>query len=101
MAIEQQNDVMLHQLRIELQKKDYSETILQQDSRYRHNYSQIDRLSVQDDVVIRDYCDETGNVQYRQALLPKHLVSELIQSLHGTANKHPGISKMLYENRQK
>ena len=34
MAIEQQNDVVLHQLRLKLQKEEYSETILQQDSRY-------------------------------------------------------------------
>ena len=101
MAIEQQNDVVLHQLRLKLQKEEYSETILQQDSRYRHYCSQIDRLSVQDDVVLRDYYDETASVQYRQALLPKHLVSELLQSLHGTAHKHPGISKMLYDIRQK
>ena len=101
LAIEQQNDVILHHLRLKLQKEIYSETILQQDPRYRHYCSQIDRLSVQDDIVIRDYYDETGNVQYRQALLPKHLVSELLQSLHGSANKHPGISKMLYEIRQK
>ena len=101
MAIEQQNDVVLHQLRLKLQKEEYSETILQQDSRYRHYCSQIDRLSVQDDVVIRDYYDETGSVQYRQALLPKHLVSKLLHSLHGMTNKHPGISKMLYEIRRK
>ena len=94
-AFEQQNDVILHQLRHKLQKDDYSETILQQDPCYRHYCSQIDRLSVQDGVVIRDYYDETGNVQYCQALLPKHLVSELPRSLHGKANKHPGISKML------
>ena len=95
MAIEQQNDVVLHQLRLKLQKEENSETILQQDSRYRHYCSQIDRLSVPDDVVIRDYYDETGRVQYRQPLLPKHLVSELLHSLHGLTNKHPGISKML------
>ena len=100
MAFERQNDVILHQLRLKLQKEDYSETILQQDPRYRHYCSQIDRLTVQDDVVIWDYYDETGNVQYRQALLPKNLVSELLQSLHGKANKHPGFSKMLYEIRQ-
>ena len=34
-------------------------------------------------------------------LLPKHLVQELLESLHGKANKHPGISKMLIEIRQK
>ena len=149
MAIEQQNDLILHQLRLKLQKDEYSETILQQDSRLlqstellqslhgsankhpgiskmmheiRRKYyypgiakivkkwvqgcaditaRQIDRLSVHDDIIFRDYYDETGSVQFRQALLPKHLVTELLQSLHGSANKHPGISKMLHEFRRK
>ena len=101
MAIEQQNDIILQQLRFKLQKEEYSETILQQDPRYRHYCRQLDRLSVQDDIIFRDYYDETGNVQFRQALLPKHLVTDLLQTLHGAANKHPGISKMLQEIRQK
>ena len=87
MAIEQQNDVILHQLRLKLQKEDYSETILQQDPRYRHYCSQIDRLSVQDDIVIRDYYDETGNVQYRRqhfvGLYPSPLrLTELVGRLN-------------------
>ena len=101
MAIEQNNDITLQQLRLKLQKEEYSETILQQDPRYRHYCRQLDRLSVHEDIIYRDYYDETGNVQFRQVLLPKHLVTELRQSLHGTANKHPGNSKMLHEIRQK
>ena len=101
MAIEQQNDITLKQLRLKLQKEEYSETILQQNPRYRHYCRQLVRLSVHEDIIFRDYYDETGSVQFRQALLPKHLVTELLQSLHGTANRHPGISKMLYEIRQK
>ena len=101
MAIEQNNDITLQQLRLKLQTEEYSETILQQDPRYRDYCRQLDRLSVQEDIIYRDYYDETGSVQFRQALLPKHLVTELLQSLHGTANKHPGISKMLHEIRQK
>ena len=62
MAIEQQNGVILHQLRLKLQKEEYSETMFQQDTRYRHYYRQLDLLSVQDDIIIRDYYDETGNV---------------------------------------
>ena len=62
MAIEQQNGVILHQLRLKLQKEEYSETIFQQITRYRHYYRQLDLLSVQDDIIIRDYYDETGNV---------------------------------------
>ena len=101
MAIEQNNDITLQQLRLKLQKEENSETILQQDPRYRHYCRQLDRLSVHADIIYRDYYDETGSVQFCQVLLPKHLVTELLQSFHGTANKHPGISKMLHEIRQK
>ena len=76
MAIQQQHDISLQQLRLKLQKEEYSEIILQQDSRYQHYCSQLDRLSVQNNIIIRDYYDETGSVQFRQALLPKHLVTE-------------------------
>ena len=99
--IEQQNDTILQHIRLKLKNEENSETIVQQDSRFRHYCSQLDRLSVQDDIIIRDYYDETGSVQFRQALLPKHLMTEILQSLHGTANKHPEISKMLHEIRQK
>ena len=101
MAIEQNNDITLQQLRLKLQKEQYSETILQQDPRHRHYCRQLDRLSVHEDIIYRDYYDETGSVQFCQVLLPKQLVTELLQSLHGTANKHPGSSKMLHEIRQK
>ena len=80
-AIEQQIDIILQHLRLKLQKEGYSETILQQDPQYRQYCRQLDRLSVQDDVIIRDYYDETGSVQNHHALLPKHLVTELLQSL--------------------
>ena len=89
MAIEQNNDITLQQLRLKLQKEEYSETILQQAPRYRHYCRQLDRLSIHEDIIYRDYYDETGSVQFRQALLSKHFVTELLQSLHGTSNKHP------------
>ena len=61
----------------------------------------MDRLSVIDEIITRQYFDETGAVKYNQVLLPKHLVQDLLESLHGKANKHPGISRMLKEIRQK
>ena len=100
-AIEQNNDVILQQLKLKLQKEEYSETILIQDIRYQHYIRQLDRLSIQNDIITRQYYDETGNVKYNQILLPKHLVDELLESLHGKANRHPGIAKMLQEIRYK
>ena len=94
-AVEQNNDVILQQLRLKILKENYSETILMQDHRYQHYCRQMDRLSVTDEIITRQYFDETGSVKYNQVLLPKHLVTELLESLHGKANKHPGISKCL------
>ena len=71
------------------------------DIRYQHYLRQLDRLSIQNDVIIRQNYDETGNIKYNQLLLPKHLVNELLESLHGKANRHPGIAKMLQEIRCK
>ena len=100
-AIEQNNDVILQQIKLKIQKEEYSETILIQDTRYQHYLRQLDRMSIQDEIITRQYYDETGNVKYNQVLLPKHLVNELLESLHGKANRHPGIAKMLQEIRSK
>ena len=49
----------------------------------------------------RQYYDETGQVKCHQNFLPNHLLKELLHALHGTAHKHPCISKMLQDIRQK
>ena len=56
---------------------------------------------IREDIQTRQYFDETGNVKYHQILLPQHLLQELLQSLHGTAHKHPTISKMSQEITQR
>ena len=48
LAVEQNNDVILQQLRLKLLKQSYSEAILLQDNRYQHYCRQMDRLSVTD-----------------------------------------------------
>ena len=61
----------------------------------------IERIVLKDEIVTRQYYDETGHVKYHQILLSKHLLKELLQAIHGTAHRHPGISKTLQEIRQK
>ena len=99
--IEQSKDAVLQQLKAKLLHEDYSENILQQDARYRHYANNLERIVLKDEILARQYFDETGNVKYHQILLPQHLLRELLHSLHGTAHKHPGISKMLQEIRQR
>ena len=99
--LEQSKDPLLRQLKAKILNEEYSEEILQQDIRYKHYLNKLDRLVLKDEIVTRQYYDETGQVKYHQILLPKHLLRELLHALHGTAHKHPGISKMLQEIRQK
>ena len=99
--IEQSKVAVLQQLKAKLLHEEYSESLLQQDARYRHYANNLERIVLKDEILTRQYFDETGNVKYHQILLPQHLLQELLQSLHGTAHKHPGISKTLQEIRQR
>ena len=88
-------------MKAKLLHEEFSENLLHQDARYRHYANNLERIVLKDEILTRQYFDETGNVKYHQILLPQHLLQELLQSLHGTAHKHPGISKMLQEIRQR
>ena len=98
---EQSKDAVLQQLKAKLLYEEYSENVLQQDARYRHYAGNLERIVVKEEILTRQYFDKTGNVKYNQILLPQNLLQELLQSLHGTAHKHPGISKTLQEIRQR
>ena len=99
--LEQSKDPILLHLKAKIQNEEYSEEILQQDIRYKHYLNNLDRIVLKDEIVTRQYYDETGQIKYHQILLPKRLLKELLQAIHGTAHRHPGISKMLQEIRQK
>ena len=53
LAIEQNDGILLQQLRHKILEEDYSETILLQDTRYHHYCPQLDRLSVTDEIFTR------------------------------------------------
>ena len=97
---EQPEDPILLQLKAKIQKEEYSEVILHQDIRYKHYLNSFDRIVIKDEMVTRQYYDETGPIKYHQELLPRHLLNELLHAINGTAQSHPGISKMLQEIRQ-
>ena len=59
------------------------------------------RIIITDDILCRKYYNELGEVSHLQALSHGEILKVLLQSLPGTAGKHPGISKMMQETRQK
>ena len=93
--MEQAKGPILLQLKAKKRIEEYSEETLQRNIRYKHH------LKNKDEVITRQYYDETGQDKYHQILLPKHLFEKFQLTLHGTAHKHPGISKVLQEILQK
>ena len=60
-----------------------------------------DRIILKDGLLFRKKYGETGNIKYYQILIPKQLVDEVLRSLHGEFDKHPGITKTIIAYRQK
>ena len=79
----------------------FDEQILTNDARYMHYSRNKTSIIIKDDILYRQYYNDIGQVSHLQVLLPGQLLKVLLQSLHGTAGKHPGISKMMPEIRQK
>ena len=79
----------------------FDEQILFNDARFIHYSRNKKHIIIKDDILCRQYYNDLGEVSHFQVLLPGQLLKVLLQSLHGTAGKHPDISKMMQEIRQK
>ena len=98
--IEQDSDPTLLNFKCEMLGLPFDEQILN-DARYMHYSRNKKRIILKDDMLYRQYYNDIGEVSHLQVLLPGQLLKVLLQSLHGTAGKHPGISKTMQEIRQK
>ena len=76
----------------------FDEQILLNDARSMHYSRNKKRIIIKDDILYRQYYNDIGEVSLLLVFLPGQLLKKL---LHGTAGKHPGISKMMQEIRQK
>ena len=101
LLIEQDSDLTLLSFKRELLGLPFDVQTLLNDARYRHYSRNKKRIIIKDDILYRQYYNDIGEVSPLEVLLPGQLLQVLFQSLHGTAGKHPGISKMMQEIRQK
>ena len=102
--IEQDSDPTLLNFKREMLGLPFDEQNLLNDAcymQYSRNKKRLISLIIKDDILCRQYYNDLGEVSHLQVLLPGQLLKVLLQSLHGTAGKHPGISKMMQEVRQK
>ena len=99
--IEQDSDPTLLTFKREMLGLPFDEHFLLNDARYMHYSRNKKRIIIKDDILYRQYYNDIGEVSHLQVLLPGQLLKVLLQSLHGTAGKQPGISKTMQEIRQK
>ena len=95
--IEQHSDPTLLNLKREMLGLPFNEQILLNDARYMHYSRNKKSIIIKDDILCRHYYNDLGEVSHLQVLLPGQLLKILLKSLHGTAGKHPGISKLMQE----
>ena len=89
--IEQDSDPTLLNFKREMLGLPFDEQTLLNDARYMHYSRNKKRINIKDDILYRQYYNDIGQVSHLQVLLPGQLLKVLLQSLHGTAGKHPGI----------
>ena len=99
--LEQNNDIVLRNLRAKLEGNPFDENELASDYRYQHYLQNITRIEIKQEVLTRKYYTDTGTISHYQILLPIQLLEELLQASHGHNSNHPGITKMIQEARQK
>ena len=99
--VEQDSDPTLPNFKREMLGLPFDEQVLLIDARYMHYSRNKERIIIKDDILYRQYYNDIGEVSQLQVLLPGQLLKVFLQSIHGTACKHPGISKMMQEIREK
>ena len=99
--IEQDSDPTLLNFKREMLELPFDEQILLNDARYMHYSGNKKRIIIKDDILCRQYYNDLGEVSHLHVLLPGQLLKVLLQPLHGTTGKHPGVSKMMEQTRQK
>ena len=75
--------------------------VLTTDRRFKDYKANEDRIILKDGLFFRKYFGKAGSVKYYQILIPKQLVSEVLQSLPREYGKHPGITKTVIAYREK
>ena len=60
--IEQSKDAVLQQLKAKLLHEEYSENLLQQDARYRHDASNLERIVLKDEILTRQTLMKQGTL---------------------------------------
>ena len=93
--VEQDADLVLKNLKLKTLGQPQDDVLLTTDGRFKQYKANEDRIILKDGLLFRKYYGETGSVKYYLILIPKQLVNEVLESLHGEFGKHPGFNKTI------
>ena len=93
--VEQDADLVLKNLCFKILGQPHEDVILTTDRPFKHYKANKDRIILEDGLLFRKYYGEIGSVKYNLILIPKQLDNEVLRSLHGEFEKHPGITKTI------
>ena len=99
--VEQDADLVLKNLKLKILRQPQDYMLLTTDRRFKYYKANEDRIILKVGFLLRKYYGETGSVKYYQILIPKQLVNEVLRSLHGEFEKHPGSTKTIIAYREK
>ena len=74
--------------------------LLTSDSQFENYKTEQDRIILIDGLFFRKYYGQTGGVNYYGFFIPKQLVVEVFQRLHGELRRHRTITKLLFAYRR-
>ena len=99
--VKQDVDLVLKNMKLKILGQPHDEVLMMRYSRYKNYKADEDLIILKDGLLFRKSFAETCSVNYYQTLISKHLVNEVLRSLHGDFGKHPGISKTKIVYREK
>ena len=98
---EQDADLVLKNLKLKLLDEPHDDVLLTTDRRFELYKANEDRIIFVDGSPFGKNYGETSSIRYYQNFILKRLVSEVLWSLHGESEKHPGITKTIIAYREK
>ena len=89
--------IKIKALKLRILHEENDKHLLKTESRGRNLLRHEERIIMKDGDLMRKKYGEDGTVTHHRILLSKHIAPELLSTLHGKTNKHPGITKMIKE----
>ena len=91
--VEQDVDLELMKMKLKILGQPHAERLMTTDSRYKNYKANEDRIIIKVGLLSRTFFGETASVKFYQILIPKQLVNDALDSLHGDFGKHLGVAK--------